>query len=365
MCECASREPQPEPYSILPLQSGSIRQSISTVIGGIGAEQPGKGYPYGLCGTVKGVAKCSNPKCKSPSHLRYHNCGRWDCPKCYMSAVARGAKRISGRLNGMYKAYLRKGKYLGKGVRHYSWNANPDIFTEELVLKDGGKALHKEFINLLKSNSVNPIWGGVWVRHYYRIKHKDGAECETKNCKRDHIWVWGPHYHFLGYAYFTKSNVINTNTGGRWNYRQLGLENAPSKWKRTTKRSLYHTAHYQLSHATRIYQIQHKWVTGFDERKESQRKITGETWDNGLTYSKEFIGQTYGYVGCMANCKGGKKVEQTIIRMEKCVSCKAPMRLYYRQGGVIEEEFIKVKYQKIIYYLARQKKGPPLIEVGQ
>ena len=50
-----------------------------------------------LCGTVKGYQKC--PECGYKTEM-LHNCGRVQCPECYMHWVSKSAKRISQRVHG-------------------------------------------------------------------------------------------------------------------------------------------------------------------------------------------------------------------------------------------------------------------------
>jgi len=83
------------------------------------------------------------------------------------------------------------------------------------------------------------MYGGVVVVHPWRLKHEeDGSSCERKDCKRYHVWMWGPHVHFIGWGRFARSDKVH-KSGRGWVYRAI-----PDR----TGRDIWATCYYQLTH---------------------------------------------------------------------------------------------------------------------
>lgn len=135
----------------------------------------------------------------------------------------------------MKKALIGAGYRVGK-VRHVIWSPSQDEWGPERF-RDGGKAFREAFKRTLKARTH--YYGGAFILHCERKKHTDGTECEEKRCRKKHIWVWGPHIHYVGWGYFDNSGEVHQRTG--WVYKVVE-DQGP--------RNVYETVRYQLSHAT-------------------------------------------------------------------------------------------------------------------
>jgi len=297
---------------------------------------PGKGSENMECGKVKFAVACGDHDCSKKPELIYHNCMRITCPVCFRSgAVPRMSSRIQDRLYGMYDAYAKKGKYLGK-LKHIVFSPPQDMFTLDDFRVDQGKTIKKKLCAMLKKYSKDGVYGGAVIFHPWRRKHMDGTECDDKHCTRRHQWVFGPHIHYLGYGYFTASDIVHRETG--WVYKRIK--------EKSGKRRAYETVFYLLTHCA----VFTKQVPVVDST--SHDIVSGE-------YKEVTIGQHYSYVGLMSNCKGGERTLEKGTEIVNCETCGSDLHKYgYHNGEVCLDEDMGeyTKPYKIVEWYVNFKK---------
>jgi hypothetical protein len=187
--------------------------------------------------------------------------------------------------------------------------------------------------------NMRGFWGGVIFFHPWRRRHMDGSECKRKDCHHKHQWVWGPHFHFVGYgrmreysaAYCLEwervcrkalkkyKDAFNVNCIPGLVYEEDLADNAPSiyhenigfvfsykqlkAWKGSRK--LKETCAYELTH-----------VGLFMEEK----PLIFDYLDTGEV--REVSGaNVYHFVGAFANCKGGKTLVSQGMEAIPCSDC--------------------------------------------
>jgi hypothetical protein len=273
-------------------------------------------YPGGVsqCGSIKFVVACSD----HPETKRYgiHSCSRLQCPVCLDVTVERLAGDVSDRMLGLSACLRKNGVKIGRN-KHVVFTIPVYMYSREEVELDGGKALYKEFYSLLnrewkihedgsvcedrkckKKHSVRKFakdgfYGGVVILHLERKKHADdGTPCDRKGCKRPHVWVWGPHFHYIGYGFFEDSVWVWKKTD--WIYEVIEDQG---------KRVVFDTVKYLLTHCATF--------VGSDGKQ---------------------VGKAIRWVGVLSNSKGGKKVVGEIVEYELCPVCKEPMHKYGSSG---------------------------------
>ena len=273
------------------------------------------------CGSVVGAARCT---CHEEGHdlvLLKDNCGRLQCPVCYHQSVSRSAHRMADRLEGMFEAWKVNGVNLGK-LKHITFSPPQKDWPKTRVVQDGGKALRKLAYRHFNKYFKDRAYGGFLIFHGERKKHKDGTECEDRNCNKVHQWVWSPHFHYLGYGYFSpESPLYHSETG--WIYKNIGSAN---------QRDAFLTANYQLSHA-------------------------GTFLD--LKTSKQ-VGSAYWAVGMLANCKGGRKVLNRSTESVPCSLCAKALHDYGVRFDVpdwSDDRGEHLRYVLVVeYYINRKAK---------
>lgn len=187
------------------------------------------------CGMITGAASCPTNHDHHRILFRYH-CNDPRCPSCYDHYCTQAAHRVEDKLQGISKAFHKAGVQVGK-PRHVVWSPSQEEWTKERMQEDGGESFRKAFTKVFKAHSR--YYGGTFILHCERKKHTDGTECEEHNCNRKHIWVWGPHIHYIGWGYFDNSALVHSKT--KWIYKTIDDGGKV--------RNIFKTVHYQLTHA--------------------------------------------------------------------------------------------------------------------
>jgi hypothetical protein len=241
------------------------------------------------CGDIRLVVACPELHEK---HLIHQVCHRLQCPVCFRDAASRAAHRIEERLEGLHGAYEKNGIRLGR-PKHIVFSPPQEDWAQERLERDGGKALRRRLYQLLVKYAKDGVYGGATITHGERRKHTDGTECDKKRCRRKHVWVWGPHIHFIGYGFFENSARFYTETG--WTYKRIDDGGG--------ERDIFSTAKYLLTHCA---------------------LFVGE--------DREQLGTAYHMMGVMANCKGGGRVLEKHEEPVLCETCKKELHQYRPVG---------------------------------
>lgn len=294
------------------------------------------------CGTVSRIKQCSNHDCKEPKRVVKHHCKKHTCPVCSEFTVNRASARILERaeqqkLRWSEAGFSDMGKVkhivlsppqdehgnvlLGHGESRHQWSRDEIIQAKAKPLWDELLAIlkgivPKEAIRTIESFDnghkfqdgqfeldvgrlgdvpkdhigifKDGFFAGVVILHLERKKHLDGSECERGKCSAPHKWVWGPHFHFVGYGFIMNSEHFYNLTG--WMYKQI---------VDYRQRSFFATVRYQLSHSAHfVDSMGHE------------------------------LGQCYRYVGAFGNRFGGKLVVSRTKELSECPSCGAPFHDY-------------------------------------
>lgn len=249
-----------------------------------------------FCGKVKFKVGCG--KCRNEVKTVFHSCDRVLCPKCYRNAVKKQSKRISERINGMGEVYNLNNVHLGT-LKHIVFSP-PQFITREMYERDPS-IIEGSLLEMIHRFTKDGFYGGVIMPHGERKKHKDGTECDDMNCEEEHVWVWGLHYHYIGYGYFEKSDKVHELTG--WVYKQIANAGI---------RDVYSSVYYLLTHST---VFTHEVVRMFE----------GVECD----LEERTIGQGYSYVGIFANCKGGNEIVSEDKHSVECDKCGTTLGCYF------------------------------------
>lgn len=171
------------------------------------------------------------------------NCGRFECPVCYETWVAKSAKRIEYRLY----AYEDMRKQTWKGYKLYAKHITvsvPKKDYEHLEVRMGH--FKKYVVSMLKRAGVE---GGAFIYHPLRWRCWEcGAERKMgrKTCSKcegtSFVDYFSPHFHILGLGWIKGATVkkIFIETG-------YIIKNINSG-----KRNIFRTAQYQLSHCGKV-----------------------------------------------------------------------------------------------------------------
>jgi hypothetical protein len=195
-------------------------------------------------------------------------------------------------MKNLAKKYGDLGVRLGK-EKHVILSARVRDWPRERYEKTNGQEFLEMVYAVLHQYSKDGVYAGSVFPHPWRFKHHDGTECHDPRCDREHVWIWGPHAHFVGYGYFADSRFILKRTGVFLKVIQ------DKKDDRRQKRDIVGTLAYELSHVG-------LWVDGEGEQ----------------------IGPAYTWVGLMAFCKGGGDVLEKTREPEICEKCGAPVMEY-------------------------------------
>lgn len=227
------------------------------------------------------------------------SCKSLTCPACYRSGASRAAKSIEQRLIGLHGEYAKASYHLGK-PKHIVISPKPELFTLQNFTKDGGKSAANQVIQLLDDYMRNGAYGGALITHLERRKHQDGSECDHDNCHKRHTWMWGPHFHFIGYGYMANSDYFHASTKV-WTYKRIDDNGQP--------RDIRSTAFYLLTHSA-----------NYVDQATNERK-----------------GQGYRMIGWMHNCKGGKQKVGHDLTTCPCPYCQASMHKF---GQVLNQQVL-------------------------
>lgn len=276
---------------------------------------PGHGTAKSNCGEVRFAKACSDDACRHDHghSLVSENCGRLSCPTCRDAAIARAASRAVERVEGLMEAYEREGYKIGP-LDHCQLSTSPDspLFTPEaLSTREGLNRAYQKARELLKKYCRG--YGGILVLHPWRQVHLDGSECGRHDCTKEHTWTWSPHFHFIGFGWWVKSNEFYAATG--WTYTKFGHGIKRRSDADESQRSLFNTLHYQLSHCGLLVEGRHIYDS------DSRLAVPG-------TLELAQVGQVIRYVGMLSNSKGGYRVESASFEVQLCKHCKSDMHAW-------------------------------------
>jgi len=215
-------------------------------------ELPHSGSSYPSCGAFSGkIISCPNDL---HHYIRYRkfSCHRPDCPVCYVDWVKRAAKSATERLSNANILYHKSGKNLGP-IKHIILSPPQDQALNLIQTKEGSLKLRKFAHKILQAHG---FLGGCIILHPFRTLIRFNGKWineETANTyQRKAIknlqdppikWVWGPHFHILGWGHLTKSDDFYDQTDG-WVYKNLG-----------PRKSVFATISYLLTHAGLAYSL--------------------------------------------------------------------------------------------------------------
>lgn len=265
---------------------------------------PGHGNAKSNCGEVRYGYTCSNDHCDEHKHLHLHheNCGSLLCPICHTKAEERAARRISERMEGMREAYEAEGLSFGP-LDHVQLSPPQDMFSEEhLNTLEGYRKAFKWAAGMIRKYVRSPA--GVLMLHPWRFKHLDGSTCERPDCKEQHMPVFSPHFHWCGYGYWEKSNLVHAATGAV--YKKIRPGEA---------RDLFATVSYELSHC------------GLMMEAGQVRDPDSHTYVQGTVEYRQ-LSTAYRYLGLFSNSKGGFKEETRSWDVQLCEKCQSEVHQY-------------------------------------
>jgi len=308
-------------------------------------EHPGAGEARPMCGQVTHVVQCpegcqtgidENGKPVFRQLLSYH-CDRWTCPTDYRRVIRSQTATVCERFEQVTAEYKKARVFKGsdKHLNHWAISPPRDIFPDaESFMRDkeqfpenfapsknsykpqSFKNLDKlklKAYNLMKAYAKS-FYGGVLVFHAYRRKHEDGSGCESKNCKRDHTWEWGPHFHYIGHGIFP-ANLIYEKSG--WIFQRI--KTAPGE-----DRSFSATFSYVLSHASIMGK---RYVVEIDREEEMGIPLAMRGQRPVELVRREQCRQNYWWVGAY--------VSKNIERIEEPAPI-TPEEEVYKDGELVK-----------------------------
>lgn len=248
-----------------------------------------KGMPK--CGEIISIGACEDPDChRSLPKARTVKCHRYDCPICYHDANERMARSQADRLETFAFNFLEEyGESPGK-PKHIVFSPSQKKWTRERVLSDSAKALDKELKRLCDFAFKDGFYALTAILHLEREKHKDGTDCPGKACTvptSEHIWIWGVHYHCIGYGYLKNTKLVQAKFPG-WNI--MVIPEGKDDHGNTRYRDVYGTILYQGSHASIIYDAK----TG----KQSRKVVKHLGLINPRTYCRRLDHVEYERINC-------------------------------------------------------------------
>ena len=253
----------------------------------------GSGQAKTTCGNIKFGIRCSNFDCENPSQgFGFTTCYRLACPVCRDTAIRRLARSVSERIEGMYGAYSQKRVRLG-AISHVQISTDPkspDLHPDVLSTVAGYNNLLKKVYKLLRENVRD--YGGVLIFHPWRQVGEDSPDSPDKK-----KWEWSPHFHYLGWGYFRKADDFYRLTG--WTYSKIG-QGVKVGQKDESRRSIYGTAYYQLTHCGIFTDIK----------------------------GRHQLLQAVRYVGMLSPAKGGYVYGESVVRVNTCDCCGSDIHRY-------------------------------------
>jgi hypothetical protein len=212
------------------------------------------------CGEATFTRACSDPNCPTVPRPVPHTCYRYDCPTCYHEAVRRNIKKSAHRIDA-FPAEFREETGLSSGKKkHLVFTFDPKVWTRDRCISDAGRGMFTHLDKMLKVAANNGFYALEAMIHLQRKRHEDGTECHDNDCQRQHIWVWGPHIHAVGYAFLMSTEELHLA------YPQFrGINLIQVKEQPGQERDSVATLQYLGTHASVFYRQ--------DTRKQASRLI--------------------------------------------------------------------------------------------
>lgn len=170
------------------------------------------------------------------------NCGRFECPVCYQTWVAKSAKRIEYRLY----SYEDMRRSTWKGYKLYAKHITVSVPKKHYIDLELRMSYYKKnILSMLKKVGVE---GGAFIYHPYRWKcwecgtnrkmgRKTCSKCEGVSFEQ----YFSPHFHILGLGWI-EGNIV----------KEIHIETGYIiKHINSGKRNIFRTAQYQLSHCAK------------------------------------------------------------------------------------------------------------------
>lgn len=295
----------------------------------------GCGTVLDSCGKKGKIIACFDASCSTKPRGVAACCHRIICPVCKQQAIDRDAQEVADRLENLRRLWRQEGKDL-REPRHFIFSPDDQAYwTQERVEADGGESLWSEYnkirgksmpfyrldwngqriseerfqslsretkrkckfvsfdnggVSILHCEREKFFWDGEWISKKYLPSDVDPAKVPRK-------WVWGVHFHMIGYAYLIRSDLFNAKY--KWIYKNIDdADNDDNEGP--NQRDVYETVKYQLSHASVMVR--------------SRTNINGQL--------REKATAAYRYFGLMSNSKGGKRTTSKEWVDCECEECK-------------------------------------------
>lgn len=172
------------------------------------------------------------------------NCGRFECPVCYETWVAKGAKRIEHR----FTEYTEMRTHAWAGFKLYPKHVTisiPPGSVTQIELEGDMSQYRAKVRKMLGRVGVH---GGVLLYHPYRWRcwecgtnrkmgRKDCPKCGGVSFNK----YFSPHFHVIGVGFMDYREVKRVHVETGWIIKNIN----------GGARSVFRTAQYQLSHCAR------------------------------------------------------------------------------------------------------------------
>lgn len=220
---------------------------------------PGMSEKSPDCGNVRSIIACSKGGTAHFKRVLRYNCNSLDCPECYIDLTAHDARKIRDRFE-LVRVELRKAG-LDPGHPFHVFLSPPPSMRHLPIDKLRPIAL--------KYAQDIGIIGGCIVAHPYR-----GSPQVITAFREGRLDLeYSPHFHIIGFLPTgrptEKSNDFHSRTG--WIYGNKGNKN-----RKGAPRNIYHTAHYELGHASREPWHKHQLYSWFGVLHSSKIKTVVE-----------------------------------------------------------------------------------------
>ena len=302
-------------------------------------ELPHSGQPYPSCGQFSGmIISCPNDLNHHVKYCKFH-CYRPDCPICCEYWARREAKRVVERLSNASILHHKSGHDLGP-IKHIVLSPPQDLAAHLIQTKEGSIKLRKLANKILRAHG---FLGGCVITHPFRkfiLLNDKWVEEELANTHQRKAlknlndpptnWVWGPHFHLLGWGHLTKSNDFYDQTDG-WVYKNLG-----------PRKSVYASIFYLLTHAGLAYTVSSK--SPLEDRIGQSLQInhhqiildnTQSHLDDHPTLTKRLVFQTLRWLGIVSYSKICVAYIEKIEEYIECPICH-DLLCVYRSDIILE-----------------------------